>query len=155
MENLSKQSVLAVAEIELVYKSMVKPSQRSQLRSTPEMYEMLLANWDLNKIEFIEQFKVIFLSRSLRVLGMYEMSTGGTAGTVVDIKLLFISALKINAHFIVVSHNHPSGNFTPSNADKKLTQKIKQAGCILDIHLLDHIIITQEGYFSFTDEGML
>jgi hypothetical protein len=62
MENLSKQSVLAVAEIELVYKSMVKPSQRPQLRSTPEMYEMLLANWDLNKIEFIEQFKVIFLS---------------------------------------------------------------------------------------------
>jgi DNA repair protein RadC len=89
------------------------------------------------------------------VLGIFEVSSGGVTGTVADPKLIFVAALKANACAIVISHNHPSGNLKPSQQDEQLTQKINQAGKFLDIKLLDHIIVTSEGYYSFADEGLI
>jgi DNA repair protein RadC len=156
MEQLMNFDVLnTVAEIELVYKSKVKPSERPRITSTKEAYQLLLQTWDANKIEFVEQFKVVLMNRAHRVLGIYELSSGGTAGTVADPKLVFMAALKSNACCLILSHNHPSGNLKPSHADEQLTQKIKQAGQLLDIWLIDHIIVTREGYYSFSDEQML
>ena len=111
--------------------------------------------WDESKIDFIEQFKVIFLNRANKVLGIFEVSSGGVSGTFVDAKLVFVAALKVNASGIIISHNHPSGNLKPSSADEQLTAKLKQGGTYLDIKLLDHLIITSEGFFSFADEGLL
>ena len=88
-------------------------------------------------------------------MGIYEASTGGVSGTVADAKLIFIAALKTNASGIILSHNHPSGNLKPSKADEALTCKLKEAGKFLDIIVMDHIIVTSEGYFSFSDEGLL
>lgn len=144
-----------VAEVELIYKSKVKASERPQIKKSSDAYQILLQHWDENKIEFIEQFKVILLNRNNKVLGLYETSTGGVVGTVVDAKLIFTAALKANACGIILSHNHPSGNLKPSKADIDLTQKLKAAGKYLDIDILDHIIVTTEGHYSFADEGVL
>ena len=86
---------------------------------------------------------------------MYEVSTGGITGTVADPRVIFVAALKANCSAIIISHNHPSGNLNPSRQDEELTQKIKNGDEFLDIKLLEHIIVTDEGYFSFSDEGLL
>ncbi|HEX5000915.1 MAG TPA: JAB domain-containing protein [Bacteroidia bacterium] len=83
------------------------------------------------------------------------MSIGGTTGTVVDPKLVFSVALKCNAHGIILCHNHPSGNLNPSEADIRLTEKLKSAGFLLEIIVLDHIILTSESYISFVDKGLM
>ena len=156
MENVMNVSVLnMVTEVQLVYKSKVKPSERPQLKTSKDSYQLLLQTWDENKIEFVEQFKVVLMNRAQRVLGIYELSTGGVTGTVADIKLVFMAALKSNACSLIISHNHPSGNLKPSRAVEDLTHKIKAAGTLLDIQVLDHVIVTTEGYFSIADEGLL
>ena len=144
-----------VSEIELVYRTSIKPSQRPQVSSSAAAYEILLAGWDPDKIEFVEQFKVLLLNRSNRVLGQYELSTGGTSGTVVDIRLVFAAALKANASGIILAHNHPSGNLAASQPDRDITSKVREAGRILEIPVLDHLIVTSEGYYSFADQGLL
>ncbi|SDW46196.1 DNA repair protein radc [Hydrobacter penzbergensis] len=144
-----------VSEVELVYKSKMKASERPQLKQIIDVVEFLKQNWDANRIELLEQFKVILMNRSLRVLGIYEVSSGGVSGTMVDPKLIFMAALKMNANTLILAHNHPSGNPEPSEADKKVTQKIKDAANLLDMRLVDHIILTTEGFYSFADEGLL
>jgi len=156
METTNTLAWMQVAEIELIYKSKVKPSERPKVTTSRDAFNLFKQNWDENKIEFIEQFKVLFLNRSNKVLGIFEVSTGGVSGTVADPKVIFAAALKINASNIILCHNHPSGNLKPSQADEALTQKIKEAGKYLDLPVIDHLIITSEdGYFSFADEGLL
>ncbi len=144
-----------VAEVELIYKSRVKASERPQITASRDAYNVLLQTWDENKIEFVEQFKVLFLNKANKVLGICEVSSGGISGTVADPRLIFVAALKANCSGIIISHNHPSSNLKPSKQDEVLTQKIKHAGEFLDIKLLDHVIVTNEGYYSFADEGHL
>jgi len=144
-----------VSEVELIYKSKVKASQRPAITSSKDAYNVLIKAWDENKIDFVEQFKVLFLNRANRVLGIYDVSSGGISGTVADPRVIFVAALKSNCCGIIVSHNHPSGNLKPSRQDEELTQKIKHAGQLLEIKLLDHVIITSEGYYSFADEGLI
>ena len=144
-----------VSEIELIYKTKVKSSERPQITSSRCAYELLLNSWDTNKIEFYEQFKVLLLNQSNKVLGIYEVSSGGITGTVVDIRLVFSAALKANATGIIMAHNHPSGKTVPSEVDRQITRKVHEAGRLLDIVLLDHVIITTEGYYSFADDGAL
>lgn len=144
-----------VAEIQLTYKTKVKPSQRPKITSSKEAYAILLESWDEDKLEFVEQFKVLLLNRANKVLGIYEVSTGGVSGTVADPKLIFAAAIKANASAIILSHSHPSGQLKPSDADLKLTKNLKDGGQYLEISVLDHIIVTSEGYYSFADEGVL
>ncbi|WP_242917452.1 JAB domain-containing protein [Pontibacter liquoris] len=154
MEKTTK-TFARVAEIKLTYRNRVKPGERPQVTSSADSYLVLKAGWDLGRIEFVEQFKVLLLNRANRVLGMYEVSTGGVAGTVADPKLIFVAALKACASGIILCHNHPSGNLKPSAADLLLTKKMKQGGELLDIAVLDHIILTSESYYSLADEGLL
>ncbi len=154
MESLMNVSELyKIAEIELVYRTNVKASQRPLVTSSGEVYQILRQCWDENKIEFVEQFKVLLLNRAGRALGIFEVSTGGVSGTVADPKLIFSAALKANASSLILAHNHPSGNTAPSAADRALTKKIKEAGEVLEIAVLDHVIVTTEGYRSLADEG--
>lgn len=102
-----------------------------------------------------EEFWVLFLNNSNKVLAKHQVSKGGMTATVVDIRLLFKQALELFSVAIIVCHNHPSGKLKPSDADVQLTQKIKNAGNTLDIKLLDHLIIAEKAYFSFADEGIL
>jgi|APLak6261698768_1056241.scaffolds.fasta_scaffold13035_3 DNA repair protein RadC len=154
-KEITTQDWNMVSEVELVYKSKVKPSQRLQIKKSSDVQELLRQIWDENKIELMEQFKVILLNRNNRVLGFFEASSGGVSGTVADPKLIFMAALKMNACALIIAHNHPSGNKLPSEADKSLTLKIKEGAKLLDMSLLDHIIVTTEECFSFADEGLL
>jgi DNA repair protein RadC len=144
-----------VAEVELVYRSKVKASQRPQIISASDAYAVLIKLWEEGKMELVEQFKVLFLNRANRVLCCYNVSSGGITGTVADPRLIFTAALKVNCVSLILAHNHPSGSLKPSRADEELTQKIKGAGHFLDIKVLDHLIVSQEEYFSFADEGLL
>jgi DNA repair protein RadC len=156
METTNTLAWMQVAEIELIYKSKVKASERPKVITSHDAFKLFKQNWDENKIEFIEQFKVMFLNRNNKVLAIFEMSSGGVTGTVADPKLVFMAALKLNACNIILCHNHPSGSLKPSQADEALTQKIKEAGKYLDLPVIDHLIITgEDGYYSFADEGLL
>ena len=155
METSNTLAWAQVAEIELIYKSKVKPSERPKVSTSKDAYQLLKQSWDENKIEFIEQFKVLFLNRANKVLGIYEVSTGGMTATVVDPKIVFTAALKSRACNIILCHNHPSGNLQPSRADEELTSKLKEAGKYLELQVIDHLIISSESYYSFADEGLL
>lgn len=102
-----------------------------------------------------EVFAVVFLNRANRIKHFEIISKGGLTGTVADPRLILKKALEVEATSIVLSHNHPSGNLRPSKADMNITEKIKHASAYLDIQVLDHIIVSDEGYFSFADEGMI
>lgn len=143
-----------VSEVELNYKNKVKLSERVKIGGSKDAYEILVNLWS-NKIEYVEEFYVLFLNRANRVLAISKISEGGTCGCLVDPKRIFQTALKLNACSIILSHNHPSGNTRPSEADIQLTRKLKEAGLFLDITVLDHIIVTTEGYLSFADEGLI
>lgn len=144
-----------VAEIGLTYRSAPDAGSRPTVTSSRSAYEILLKMWDKDTLELQEQFKVLLLNRAGRVLGIYEVSQGSTCGTLVDPKLIFIAALKAAASSIIISHNHPSGNTNPSESDKQLTRKLSAGAKLLDIQLLDHIIVTANGYCSFGDEALL
>ena len=102
-----------------------------------------------------EEFWILMLNRANKVIGRKNVSKGGVSGTVADAKLIFKPAIEKLASSIVLCHNHPSGNLKPSDADLKLTTKLKEAGKSLDIPILDHLIIGDNAYFSFADEGIL
>lgn len=102
-----------------------------------------------------EVFAVLFLNRANKILHFEIVSSGGLTGTVADPRIILKKALETGATSLVLSHNHPSGSLKPSRADEELTQKIRQAAMYLDIKVLDHIIVSDEGYFSFADEGLL
>ena len=118
MENTNEKPLYKVAEIQLNYKSDVKPSLRPKISSSKDAYDVLRNNWDDSRIEFIEQFKVMLLNRAHKVLGIFDVSTGGVSGTVADPKII-IAAIKANASGIIVAHNHPSGNLRASHKMNK------------------------------------
>lgn len=144
-----------VTEITVSYHPKFKASERPQISSSKDVYAYFSYSWDRNRIEMVEQFKIMLLNRANKVLGIFEVSTGGVSGTVADPKIIFGTALKGNASSIILAHNHPSGNLKPSVADRQLTAKIAQAATYLDIAVLDHLILTSEEYFSFADEGLM
>ena len=102
-----------------------------------------------------EEFWILFLNRSNRVIDRMKISQGGVSGTVTDVRILMKKAVEWLASGIIVCHNHPSGNMNPSDSDSKITGKIKDAGSIMDIQLLDHIIISGKDYYSFADNGLI
>lgn len=105
--------------------------------------------------EQVEYFYLILLNRGNQILKKHLISQGGTAGTVVDTKIVFKIALEHLAQSIILVHNHPSGNLSPSDQDKRLTQRLVKVGRELDLPVLDHVIFTDSGYFSFADEAIL
>ena len=155
MENTNEKRLYEVAEIQLSYKSDVKPSLRPKINGAQDAHKVLLENWDDSKIEFVKQFKVLLLNRANKALGVFEVSSGSSTGTVADPKLIFAAAIKANSCGIILAHNHPSGNLQPSQADIDLTTKVKEGDKLLEIQVVDHLIVTKEGYYSFANEGLV
>ncbi len=126
--------------------------KKLRITSSKDVYDMMAANLlDLPH----EEFWVLLLNRANAVIKKVQISTGGVAGTVADPKLIFKTALENLASSIILVHNHPSGNMMPSQADKELTKKMKEAGKLLDIPVLDHVIFADRVFYSFADEGIL
>jgi DNA repair protein RadC len=145
----------ALAEIEVSYKSKIKSSQLKKITCSQDVYEVLKSIWSMDKIEYVEEFIILCLNRANKVLGWVKISQGGIAGTVCDPKVIFQAALKANASAIILSHNHPSGNTSPSQADKEITRKLVEIGKIHELPVLDHLIVTSESYLSMADESLM
>jgi DNA repair protein RadC len=127
-------------------------TERSKIKSSKDAFELIYTKLcDLPH----EEFWVMLLNNSNRLMKMERVSIGGITGTVADVRIIFKRALEEKATSIIVCHNHPSGNKQPSEADKKLTKKLSHGGEILDIKVLDHLIVTESEYFSFADEQMM
>lgn len=142
-------------EITIRYKGN-KKSELKKITSSADTYQILKEMYLLDTIDWTEQMILICLNQANKVIGYYKVSTGGTTGTVCDPKIIFTIALNCaGTSKIILSHNHPSGNLQPSRADEDITRKIKDAGKLLDIQLIEHIIYTDEGYYSFCDEGLI
>lgn len=150
MDNLYK-----VTEVQLVYKNKLKVSDRPRIKSSLDAFELLSEAWDYDRIELLEEFKVLLLDRKNSCLGVSQVSSGGITACMVDLRLVFATAIKSRATGIILAHNHPSGNTTFSDNDKDLTKKFAEAGQVLDISILDHVVLTAEGYVSMADEGLM
>ena len=128
------------------------PLNKKQVTSSADIAQFLQVRLqDLRH----EVFAVLFLNRANRINHFEIVSEGGITGTVADPRIILKKALEQNAVSIIVCHNHPSGNLRPSRADELLTQKLKEAALFLDITMLDHIIVSDQGYYSFADEGYI
>lgn len=144
-----------ISEIELKYKPSKKTENTTKIVSSDKAYKVFLEHWNGDTLELVEEFKILLLNRANEVLGIHNLSKGGITGTLVDLKLLFAVVLKSASSSIILAHNHPSGNLNPSEADKRLYDKIKNAANFLDISVLDNLIIAKNGYYSFADENLI
>ena len=146
------KAVTLLAAIELSTRRKSMETVVENIKTSDQAYDVIRSVLvDLSH----EEFWVIALNRNHRVIGKYLVSRGGVSGTVADIKLIFKPAIQSLASAIIVCHNHPSGSLKPSKADKRLTDKVKRAGGILDIDVLDHLIVADNNYYSFADEGQI
>ena len=132
-------------------------SDRPSLRSSVDAVKVFRDSFDEGELGMQEFFKVAYLNRANKLIGIHTVSMGGTASTVVDLKILFSGALTAKAESIMLCHNHPSGNRMPSGVDDNLTRKIVTAAALLDLRVIDHLILTPDAdtYFSYLDEGRI
>ena len=150
MERVSELTVLNEIEVAYVPKDLGFAFEK--ISHSQDSYEILRECYDPNTISYRESAYVLYLNRSNKPIGVFHLSTGGCSGTVMDVKQILGIALKTNASALILSHNHPSGNLSPSQADLKLTSRIKEACEMMSLALLDHVIISTTGYYSMADE---
>jgi DNA repair protein RadC len=144
-------SIIAALELGRRRKETIS-TMRVQVSTSIDVYEAMVSRFkDLNH----EEFWIIVLNRANKITSSHLISKGGQAGTIADPKIIFNIALENHAASLILAHNHPSGNLKPSQADLELTRKLRSAGNLLDIPVLDHLIITDQGFLSFADEGIL
>lgn len=140
-------------EIELTFKR--SGVVRTKINTPDKAYEVGMKLFNPDTIDLYESFAVLFLNNSSKTTGFYQASQGGITGALVDVRLVFATALKHGATAMILYHNHPSGILEPSRADIILTEKIEEACKLLDIKLHDHLILASEGHYSFRNEGIL
>lgn len=147
------KAISIIAALELGQRRQLLPLQkRPQISSSKDAYLALAPLLqDLNT----EEFWILLLNQANRMIGREKVSSGGVSTTVVDAKVVFKKALEYNAASMVLCHNHPSGSLRPSQADLDLTQRLRKAGLQLDIYVQDHLIVSEAGYYSFADEGLM
>ncbi len=129
--------------------------EHPKMMSSKAAADFIRSTYDDGEIDYREIFNVVFLNIKNKIIGFQTVSEGGTDKTLVDVKMIFAGALLSNAHSIIISHNHPSGELIPSPQDISLTEKIVKSGEVLDIAVIDHIIVTRDSYYSFRDDGRI
>ncbi len=144
-------SIVAATELGRRRKSEESP-ELSKITSSKAVFELMQPI--IGELPH-EEFWVLYLNNSNKVMYKTQISKGGITGTVVDTRIIYKTALEHGATSIILVHNHPSGTLVASEADKQITRKLKEAGKHLDIPVLDHVIVTEKSYFSFADEGIL
>lgn len=144
-----------VSNISLNYFPKVKTSERPQVNQPEQSCQLFRESWGKQTIELQEQFKIMMLNRNNRVLGIFHVSSGGIDSTVVDLRLIFSAALLCNAQKIILAHNHPSGSLRPSAADSRINKKIQDCALLFNMEIVDHLIITVEGFLSMNQQGLL
>ena len=150
------ENVLKVCDVKLTYKTKVKSSERPVIVLAEDVYRLLIDYvYDKEIIQYKECLKLILLNKAGKLLGVAHISEGGIDETSADIRIIMQAAILGNASSIILTHNHPSGNLKPSTVDNLLTERVKNAAKLFNITLLDHIIVTDSGYYSYLDEGRI
>lgn len=144
-----------LAEIRAVYKSRTKVETRKNLRKPSDSAEYLRAIWNQRTIELTEDFVVLCLNHAHQVIGWVRVASGAFSSCQVEPRVIFAIALQTASAALVLAHNHPSGDLTPSPDDKAVTERLVQGGRLLNIRVLDHVILSKEGSFSFSDNGLI
>ena len=142
-------------KISVSFDKKLKKSELLKITSSKDAYHIFKRVFNADTFHWSEEFILLCLNNSNKVVGFYKLSSGGMTGTVVDVRMIFTTALNCLATAIIIAHNHPSGRLEPSEADKAITRRIKEASKTLDISVLDHLIITDEDFYSFADNGLL
>lgn len=155
MTQIVKQALTAYTDVRISYSRNKDLDELQAIRTSEDAEQILRCFYDESTIDYRESFYILCLSRSNKPLAVVKMAEGGQTATIVDTKMIIKTALDVGAVAVVLSHNHPSGELEPSDADKRLTRKIKEAFTVMDMSLCDHIILTGTGYFSFCDNGMI
>ena len=140
---------------ELKIKVKATKGHEFYIKNSDDVVKVLRSIFNADTIQWTEEFIAVCLNRANKVIGYYKVGAGGFSGVVCDVKVIMTMALQSSASSIIVAHNHPSGNLKPSENDRKMTDKINGACKLLDINLLDHIILTTDGHYSFAEEGQL
>lgn len=145
------------AELTVSYQVTPDWSSLPIIGSSEDAYKAIYPFFDTHTIALQEHFIVCYLNRANKMIGIYHISSGGITGTVCDPRIILGTALKVAAVSVIISHNHPSGNLKASTADIELTKRLVEAGKLMDISVLDHLIVTPENgrYLSFADEGLM
>lgn len=144
-----------IAEVKVSYKNTVKAKDRVQVKTSRDAYNALREMYDADEIDYIESSYILLLNHANHVIGKRLLSTGGRSACIIDTAVVAQISLSKNAHAIILSHNHPSGNLDASQQDIQITLKVKKALDLFDIRVLDHIIVTSDGYTSMADEGLM
>lgn len=142
-----------VNEIKLSYSR--KGNCERSISTSMDAVEVFRAHFDAEEMDYRESFFALYLNQANKVLGIKKISESGISSTLVDVRIVMQAALLCNASGIIVAHNHPSGNLTPSSADIQMTTQIKEAAKVLGFSLLDHVILTSDSHFSFANNGMM
>jgi DNA repair protein RadC len=151
MKNNNNDRLYKAAEVKLIYETRVKASERYRIKNADDAAELLFKVWDKSTIEHIEEVKMILLNRANQVLGVVHLSKGGLSGSIIDTRIILQYAIKANASSVILAHNHPSGNLNPSEADVRITERVKEALKLVEIQLLDHLILTYEEKYAIID----
>jgi DNA repair protein RadC len=133
----------------------MKSTELHRITSSKDAADLFRQIFDADTFLWSEEFIMLCLNNSNRVTGFFKISSGGMTGTVVDLRMIFATAYNCCATGLIMAHNHPSGTLIASDADRQLTKKLKQAGEIMDIKILDHLILNDSDYYSFADDGIL
>jgi len=142
-----------VGEVKLSYKPKFKNQQK--VTCSEDVYKYMLSTYKKGTICYKEYFKVLFLNQANQILGYTLISEGGITETCADVRLIMQAALLTNSVALILAHNHPSGSMKPSRQDMEITKQVKDAARFMRITVTDHLILTDEGYYSFADEGQL
>lgn len=137
----------------LSFDKKIKRSELVYLTNSEQTANILRDIFNKDTFNWTEEVAMLCMNRANAVVGFYKVSSGGMTAAVIDSRVVFTVALNCGATNIILAHNHPSGNKQPSSADREITKRIKEAGALLDIKVLDHIILTDDSYYSFNDEG--
>jgi DNA repair protein RadC len=148
------QEVLKVCEVRAIYSHKTPAKDREQVMHSRKSYDILLPIYqETGHLEQKEIFSILLLDRKNSVIGWAKISEGSNCATIVDSQYIFRLAILSNASSLVLCHNHPSGNVNPSPQDRELTKKMVESAKLLDIAVIDHVIISADSYYSFSDEG--
>ena len=144
-----------LSELKVTYRRSGRASDRKRMTGAMSAADYLKSVWDRDRIELVEEFLMLCLDGANRPIGWLKVSTGGLAASQVDIRVVLSIALQTASSSLIVAHNHPSGELSPSPEDIVVTNRLKEASALVGIRLLDHLIITKESWFSFLDHGYL
>ena len=148
-----QETELHASEVQLIYRSRIPTEKRVQVKTSQDAFKVFWEHWDKDTIEHHEEFKIMLLNNKNTVLGIADISMGGITATIVDPRIVFQYALKAHATALILAHSHPSSNPTHSESDVAITKKLIEAGSVLEVKVLDHIVLCgNKTFYSLADE---